>query len=117
MPAASRFALGVRYALSVSETRPESNPLTTETTAGHSLHLQGAYRWLPRIWLQTGYAAGVEDFENLSSDRLGDFHANTVSAGFRIDLPTLTGVVGNYERQWRTGPDMNRFSLSLQQRF
>jgi hypothetical protein len=103
----------------VSETRPPSNPLTTATSASHSLHVQGAYRWLRRVWLQTGYAAGVEDFENFSSDRLGDFHANTVSAGFRIDLPTLTGIVGNYERQWRTGPNMNmnRFSLSLQQRF
>jgi tetratricopeptide (TPR) repeat protein len=117
MPAAGRIALGLRYALSVSETRPPSNPLTTTTSAGHSLHVQGAYRWLRRVWLQTGYAAGVEDFENFSSDRLGDFQANTVSAGFRIDLPTLTGIVGNYERQWRTGPNMNRFSLSLQQRF
>ena len=64
-----------------------------------------------------GYAAGVEDFENFSIDRVGDFRANTLSGGFRIDLPTLTAVVGNYERQWRTGADMNRFSLSLQQRF
>jgi len=116
-PAATRIALGLRYALSVSESRPASNLFATETSIGHSLHLQGAYRRRPRLWLQAGYAAGVEDFENFSSDRIGDFRANTLSGGVRIDLPTLTAIVGNYERQWRTGPNMNRFSLSLQQRF
>ena len=89
----------------------------TQTTASHSLHLQGAYRLRPRVWLQTGYAAGVEDFEHFSIDRVGDFHANTLSGGLRLDLPTLTAIVGNYERQWRTGANMNRVSLSLQQRF
>jgi tetratricopeptide (TPR) repeat protein len=111
-PAARPIALGLRYALSLSE----SNAFTG-TSGGHSLHLQGAYRVRPRVWVQAGYAAGVEDFENFSSDRIGDFRANTLSGGFRIDLPTLTAIVGNYERQWRTGPNMNRFSLSLQQRF
>jgi tetratricopeptide (TPR) repeat protein len=111
-PAASRIAFGLRYALSWSESSAFAG-----ISAGHSLHLQGAYRLRPRVWLQAGYAAGVEDFENFSSDRIGDFRANTVSGGVRIDLPTLTAIVGNYERQWRTGPNMNRFSLSLQQRF
>jgi tetratricopeptide (TPR) repeat protein len=116
-PAASRVAVGLRYALSISESRPASDPLTTDVATSHSLQLQGAYRLRRRVWVQGGYAAGVEDFENYSIDRIGDFRANTLSGGFRIDLPTLTGVVGNYERQWRTGADMNRFSLSLQQRF
>ena len=116
-PAASRVAVGLRYALSISESRPASDPLTTDVATSHSLQLQGAYRLRRRVWVQGGYAAGIEDFENYSIDRIGDFRANTLSGGFRIDLPTLTGVVGNYERQWRTGADMNRFSLSLQQRF
>ena len=111
-PAGTRYAFGLRYALSWSE----SNTLAS-VSSGHSLHLQGAYRVRPRVWAQLGYAAGVEDFENFSIDRIGDFRANTAAAGFRIDLPTLTGIVGNYERQWRSGDDMNRFSLSLQQRF
>jgi YaiO family outer membrane protein len=111
-PAGTRWAFGARYALSWSE----SNTFTG-AEAGHSLHLQGAYRFRPRIWFQGGYAAGVEDFENFSIDRIGNFGANTLSGGVRIDFPTLTGLVGNYERQWRSGADMNRFSLSLQQRF
>lgn len=111
-PAASRLAFGLRYVLSWSEANTFRG-----VQAGHSLHLQGGYRLRPRVWLQGGYAAGVEDFENFSIDRVGDFRANTLSGGLRIDFPTLTGLVGNYERQWRSGADMNRFSLSLQQRF
>lgn len=113
MPFGGRTALGLRYAVSWSETS-----VLSESETGHSLQLLGAYRLWPRIWLQGGYAAGVEDFENFSIDRIGDFRANTISGGFRIDLPTMTAVVGNYERQWRAGEaDMNRFSVSLQQRF
>jgi YaiO family outer membrane protein len=112
IPAGTRYAFGLRYALSWSESNTFAG-----VSAGHSLHLQGAYRVRPRLWAQLGYAAGVEDFENYSIDRIGDFRANTVAAGVRIDFPTLTGLVGNFERQWRSGVDMNRFSLSLQQRF
>jgi YaiO family outer membrane protein len=113
IPAGTRYAFGLRYALSWSESNTFAG-----ASAGQSLHLQGAYRLRPRVWLQTGYAAGVEDFENFSIDRIGDFRANTLSAGVRIDFPTLTGLVANYERQWRSvNADMSRFSLSLQQRF
>ena len=113
VPAGRRIALGARYALAWSET----NALETGVS-GHSLHLLGAYRLQPRVWLQAGYAAGVEDFENFSIDRVGDFRANTGSGGVRIDLPTLTSIVGNFERQQRRGDvNMNRFSLTLQQRF
>ncbi len=113
MPAGRRIALGARYALSWSET----TALDTGVSA-HSLHLHGAYRWQPRLWLQAGYASGVEDFENFSIDRVGDFRADTVSGGLRIDLPSLTSIVGNFERQWRREDvNMNRFSITLQQRF
>jgi Flp pilus assembly protein TadD len=111
-PADSRIALGLRYALSWSEANTFSG-----IEAGQSFHAQGGYRLYPRVWLQAGYAAGVEDFENFSIDRIGDFRANTLSGGLRFDLPTLTGIVANVERQWRTGANMTRFSLSLQQRF
>ena len=111
-PAASRVTLGFRYALSWSEA-----DTLERTDVGHSFHAQGGYRLWPRIWLLAGYAAGVEDFESYSIDKIGDFRANTASGGFRIELPTLTGIVGNYEHQWRTNSNMDRFSLSLQQRF
>jgi Flp pilus assembly protein TadD len=116
-PAGRPWALGLRYAWSWSESVSQFNRFTG-TQGNHSLQAQGAYRLRSRVWLQGGYAAGVEDFENFSIDRVGDFRANTLSGGLRIDFPTLTGLVASYERQWRTGfADMSRFSLSLQQRF
>lgn len=111
--ATDRISIGLRYAMSFTET--STRPAVE---IGHTAHLRGAYRLYPRIWLQAGYAAGVEDFENFSIDRVGDFRANTVSGGVRIELPTLTSVIGNYERQWRRGNlDLGRVTISLQQRF
>jgi hypothetical protein len=112
-PTAYPVALAVRYASSWTD----ATTLVGQES-GHSLHLNGAYRVYPRVWLQGSYAAGVEDFENLSIDRIGDFHANTVGGGLRLDLPTLSSLVASYERQWRgTSPDMSRVSLGFQQRF
>jgi hypothetical protein len=71
-----------------------------------------------RVWLHAGYAAGVEDFENFSIDRIGDFEANTASGGVRLDLPSLFRVIGTYEHQWGSGNvDMGRVTVSLHQRF
>ncbi len=85
---------------------------------GYSAHLRGAYRVFPRLSIQAGYAAGVEDFENFSIDRIGTFRANTLSGGLRLDLPTLTALVAHYEHQWRRrDKDMARVTVSLLQSF
>ena len=111
--ASERLVLGLRYASSWTETTAVSGSET-----GNSAHIEGDYRLYQRVWLHAGYAAGVENFENFSIDRIGDFRANTVSGGVRIPLQTLTTIVGNYERQWRRdNVDMGRVTLSLQQRF
>lgn len=111
--ASDRLSLGLRYALSWTE----SNAVPSGER-GHSAHLHGGYRLYPRVSLQAGYAAGVEEFENFSIDRIGDFRANTASGGVRIDLATLTTLIGHYEHQWRKGGvDMGRLTVSLAQRF
>ena len=111
--ATDRLSVGLRYAMAFTETSALS-----AATIGHSAHLRGTYRLWPRVVALAGYAAGVEDFENFSIDRIGDFRANTVSGGARLDLPTLTSVIGVYERQWRRGNvDMARVTVSIQQRF
>jgi hypothetical protein len=85
---------------------------------GHSAQLRGSYRLFRRLSVQLGYAAGVEDFETFSIDRIGDFRANTASGGLRLDLATLTSVAAGYEHQWRRhGIDMGRATLTIQQRF
>lgn len=108
-----RLSLGLRYALS----RTEANTLTS-AEAGHSAHVRAAYQFYPRVSVHGAYAAGVEDFENFSIDRIGDFRANTLSGGLRIDLRTLTTAIAQYERQWRRGNvEMGRVTVSLHQRF
>ena len=86
------FSLALRYAISWTDT-----PTAASVQTGHSAHVRGAYRPFSRLSIQAGYAAGVEDFENFSSDRVGTFRANTVSGGLRIYLPTMTAVVARYE--------------------
>lgn len=111
-PAMDRLDVSLRYALSITETNTVSREL------GHSVQLRGTYQLRPRLSVLGGYAAGVEDFDHFSVDRIGDFRANTGSIGVRYDLRTLTAVVGMYEQQARRGGvDMNRVTLSIAQSF
>ncbi|MGH9253927.1 MAG: YaiO family outer membrane beta-barrel protein [Vicinamibacterales bacterium] len=111
--ASPRLLFGVRYAASRTET-----PVSSQALTGHSLHVAGDYRLSQRVWLRAGYAAGVENFETFSVDKIGEFRANTVSGGVRIPLPPLTAIVGNYEHQWRQeGDAMGRVTVSLQHLF
>jgi len=72
----------------------------------------------PRVSIQAAYAAGVEDFDNFSIDRIGDFRANAVSGKFRVDLPTLTALVSRYEYQWqRLDRQIGRVTVSFLQSF
>ena len=108
-----RLSMTLRYALSWSE----SNTLS-RVESGHSAHVRAAYLIHPRISVLAAYAAGVEDFENFSIDRIGNFRANTLSGGLRVDLPTLTALIANYERQWQSrNPDMGRVSVFFLQSF
>ena len=110
-----RLSATLRYAVSRTEAK---TPTAAHTQTGHSGHIRAAYRVSPRLSVQAGYAGGVEDFENFSIDRVGDFRANTLSGGLRLDLPTLTAITGTYERQWRRGTlDMGRVTVSLLQSF
>jgi len=107
------LSVAVRYAAAWTDTRTGAS-----VEAGHSAQLEGAFLVYPRVSIQAGYAAGVEDFENFSIDRGGDFRANTVSGGLRVDLPTLTALVGRYEYQWQRGSrNMGRVTVSFLQSF
>lgn len=111
--ATDRLSIGVRYAHSISR----SNLLLTNEH-GNTLHARGAYRLRPRIWLTGGYTAGVEDFETISIDQIGNYRAQSISGGVRLDLPSLTSVVGGYDHQWQPNDvRRSRFSIGLAQRF
>ena len=107
------LSVALRYAVSVTDTST-----STSLKAGHTAHLRGAYRLFSRLSIQAGYAAGVEDFENFSIDRIGIFRANTLSGGLRVYLPTRTAVVAQYEYQWQhRDRELGRVTLSLLQNF
>lgn len=108
-----RLSLGGQYYLAV--TRFDA---LTGVTDNHSATGRVGYRVVPRVWLNVSATRGTENFETLSPDRIGHFRANTVAGGARLDLPSLTSLVGLYERQWRTGDiTMGRFTFSIAQRF
>ena len=107
-----RLSMALRYALSWTETA------FLPIEPGHSFHVRAAYQFYPRVSVLGAYATGVEDFENFSIDRIGNFRANTLSGGLRIDLRTLTAIVGTYERQWQdSSPDVGRVTVGLLQSF
>jgi len=111
--ASDRISVAARYGFSVTETSSR-----TAVEIGHTAQLRGAYRLFRRLSLEAGYAAGVEDFENFSIDRIGNFRANTLSGGVRLDLATLTTVIARYDRQWRRNDvEMGRVNIAIQQRF
>jgi YaiO family outer membrane protein len=86
-----------------------------------ALALRGSvriHRRAPAVWLDAGYAHGVESFETLTVERLGRFRADTVAAGARVDFGALTTAGLAYEWQRRDDHSrMGRLSLSLVQRF
>jgi YaiO family outer membrane protein len=109
----ARTSLAARYFLSVTDF-----PTLTGMQKDHSVALRGARQVIRRVWLNAGYAYGTENFDTLSPDRVGDFRAHTASGGVRLDLPTLTSLLGIYEQQWRPNSvRMGRVSISLMQRF
>ena len=106
------WTLGLRYAMTGTDT------VTVSGVRGHSLQLRGAHEIRPRIWLHGGYTRGVENFDNFSVDRIGEFRAHTGTAAVEFVLPTLTSIVGGYDYQHRAnGVTMGRINISLVQSF
>jgi YaiO family outer membrane protein len=108
-----RVSVAARYSAAVTDFATSSNGET-----GHSLALRLGHQLVPRFWINGGYTRGTENFDTLSPDRVGDFRANTATGGLRIDLRSLTSILGQYEYQWRPADvEMQRLSISLVQRF
>jgi YaiO family outer membrane protein len=109
---APHWTFGLRYALTTSDTA------TASGIRGHTLDLRAAHEIAPRVWARGGYVRGVENFENFSIDRVGDFRANTANAAVQILLPSLTSIIGSYDYQWReNGVRMGRINVALVQAF
>lgn len=107
-----RLWLGFRYA--VSRTEHDFG----ENEVGHTGHVKASIQLLPRIALHLGFARGVDDFDNLTVDRIGKFVATTGSAGARFELRSLTAITALYEYQRpHAGRSMGRATIGLTQGF
>lgn len=111
--ASDRLSIGLRYAHAISQ----SNAVTSNMH-GNTFHARGAYRFRPRLWFTGGYTAGIDDFETVSIDQIGNYRAHSLSGGVRYDLPSLTSIVGGYDYQWQPNEiQRSRFSIGFAQRF
>ena len=85
---------------------------------GNSADIRAGFRIQPRLWLEAGYAHGIENFDRVTIDRLGRFRADTVSGTARLDLHSLTSIGATYEYQRvEGGAKMGRVTAKLIQSF
>jgi len=88
----------------------------SESSGDHSVLLRQTFQRWRRAALQAGYAYGIESFEDLTADRLGSLGTTTMSAGFRIDVPSLTRITTTWEHQWRSNDTrIDRVTVSVVQ--
>ena len=60
------------------------------------------FRGSRRIDVTATYAYGIESFEDLTADRIGNLRANTIAASLRVRLPSLLSAVATWDHQWRS---------------
>lgn len=85
---------------------------------GNSSDIRAGFRIHPRLWLEAGYAHGIENFDRVTIDRLGPFRADTVGGTARFDFRSLTSVAATYEYQHvEGGLKMGRVTVRLMQSF
>ena len=64
------------------------------------------------------YAYGIESFEDLTADRIGNLGAHTVAATLQVRLPSLTSVAATWEHQWRSNDSrLDRLTVVVMQGF
>jgi hypothetical protein len=98
-------------------TSTEFNGLTS-AIGGDSADIRTGFRVHPRLWLEAGYARGIENFDRVTIDRLGWFRADTVGGTVRLDLHSLTSIDATYEFQRVDGGTrMGRITARLIQSF
>ena len=112
------FTDNVALSASLMRTLTDFGVATDELVGDSAGKISLGFRIHPRLWLEAGYAGGIEDFDRVTVDRLGEFGASTVSGTARLDLRSLTTIVGSYEyQQIEGGTEMGRLTFRFIQRF
>ena len=82
-------------------TRGHASRARQKPSGDHSALARVTLRGWRRLWLNGGYAYGIESFEDLTRDRIGRLDAHTATGGLRVNLRSLTLVSAAWEHQWR----------------
>jgi len=89
-----------------------------DMVGGSSGDVRAAVQVRPRLWLEGGYARGIENLDRVTIDRLRSFRADTISGTARLDLRWLTTLAATYEYQrMNRGIKMGRMTAKFLQRF
>jgi len=109
----ARWRLAARYTYSWSTFRT-----TGESSGDHSALLRGTFRGWRRVDTTLTYAYGIESFEDLTADLIGNLGANTVAATLQVRLPSLTSVAATWDHQWRSDDTrLDRLTVVIAQGF
>jgi YaiO family outer membrane protein len=108
-----RWRLATRYTYSWSSFRT-----TGESSGDHSVLLRETFRAWRRVDTTFTYAYGIESFEDLTADRIGNLGGNTIAATVQFHLPSLTTVATTWESQWRSNDTrLDRLTVVMVQGF
>lgn len=90
-----RAAVSIRYYRSTTafDKRPAIGNHAGAVRVRYSVH--------PRVWLDTTYSRGFERFEQLSTNALGNFRADTFSGAVLYHLPRLQSLSAGIDYQRR----------------
>jgi len=109
----TRWRLGARYSYSRS-----AFATTGQSSGDHSALVRETFRVSRRVDTTLTYAYGIESFEDLTADRIGNLGGNTVAVSARIRMPSLTTLAATWEHQWRSNDtQIDRVTLLFVQRF
>ena len=109
---------GERWRLATRYTYSWSSFHTGESSGDHSVLLRETFRSWRRVDMTATYAYGIESFEDLTADRIGNLGAHTVAATVQFRLPSLTSVATTWERQWRSNDTrLDRLTVLVVQGF
>jgi YaiO family outer membrane protein len=109
---------GERWRLATRYTYSWSSFHTGETSGDHSVLLRETFRSWRRVDMSATYAYGIESFEDLTADRIGNLGAHTIAATVQFRMPSLTSVATTWERQWRSNDTrLDRLTVLVMQGF
>jgi hypothetical protein len=108
-----RWRTDTRYTYSHS-----SFAATGEAADNSSFFARETWRPAWRLNVNVAYAYGIENFEDLTADRIGALGANTIATGLRIRTAPFAQIFATWEHQWRSNDTvMDRFTLAVMKSF